>query len=308
MDFKGQHVLTTEQFDRKAVDQLIETAKSMEQFAKKGQRTDLMNGKILATLFFEPSTRTRFSFETAMIRLGGQVITNHDMLMTSSIKKGESLWDTGQVISRFADVIAMRHSKAGMVAELAKGSTVPVINAGDGPGDHPTQGLLDVYTIFREKGGLDGLKIGLIGDLKNSRVFHSEAKLFSQFKVKLILVSPPELAMPEEIIRLCQSRKIELMEAESVLDVISELDVISTNRIQEERFADRSTYERLKKSFIFDKKLLNEAKKEAILLNPLPRVDEIHPEIDVDPRCKYFEQVSYGVAVRMGLLKLVLGL
>lgn len=304
MNFRSIHILESAQFDRDGVMEVISTARDLEKHLKGDEQGSLMKGKILATLFFEPSTRTRFSFETAMIRLGGNVISNSDMQHSSSIVKGETLFDTAKIISQFADVIAMRHPRKGAVKEFSLGSSCPVINAGDGAGDHPTQGLLDLYTIFKEKGRIDGLTIGMVGDLKYSRVFHSQARLLSNFKVNLVLVSPKSLSMPEDILGHLKSVGIQYETNESVSDVISRLDVISTNRIQEERFSDKSEFERLRRSFIFDKKLVSGARKDAIIINPLPRVDEINPEIDEDPRCKYFEQVGNGVVVRMALLKL----
>lgn len=306
MHFAGQHVLCTEQFDRRSLIELFQEAEAMGAYVKSSHPDRPLEEKILATLFFEPSTRTRFSFETAMLRLGGSVISNSAMLTNSSIVKGETLSDTGQMVSRFADVIVMRHPKSGAVAELAKGSLVPVINAGDGAADHPTQGLLDLYTIHKEKGEIDGLKIGLIGDLKYSRVFHAQAKFLSNFEVTLYLISPAELKMPPEIVDFLKKRSIEIVESNSLKEVLGELDVISTSRIQEERFSDRNEFVRLRRAFVFNREVMRGAKKEAILLSPLPRVDEIDPEIDNDPRCKYFDQVSNGVAVRMALLDLLL--
>lgn len=307
MNFKGQHILSTEQFDRDRILKVFYEALKMEKSFNSKKNSILMKGKILATVFFEPSTRTRFSFETAMLRLGGSVISNSAMMQTSSITKGESLSDTAQILSRFADVIVMRHPRSNAVSEFALGSKVPVINAGDGSHDHPTQGLLDLHTIYKEKGKIDGLTIGLVGDLKYSRVFHSQARLLSNFKVKLCLVSPAELALQEEIVALLKTKRIPFEVKEDILKVIKNLDVISTNRIQEERFSDKKEFEKFRNKYVFNKEVLNRAKRDSILINPLPRVDELSPEIDDDPRCKHFEQVSNGVYVRMALLKLVFG-
>lgn len=308
MDFKNAHILSTKQFSREDIDKIMDIAKEMAPFAQKGEKTDLLKGKILATLFFEPSTRTRFSFETAMIRLGGNVITNWDMMKASSVAKKETLYDTAQVVSRFADVIVMRHPKAGSVAEFSEGSLVPVINAGDGPADHPTQALLDLYTILKAKNTVDGLKIGMVGDLKYSRVVHSQCDLFKHYKnVEFYLVSPDELKMPEEIVNSLKEKGFKVTETSDLESAVGEFDVLSNTRIQEERFTDQAQYERLKGSYCVDVELLKKAKDDMIVLAPLPRVDELCMGIDDDPRSKYFEQVTNGVMVRMALLCLVLG-
>ncbi|MFH1218625.1 MAG: aspartate carbamoyltransferase [Candidatus Peregrinibacteria bacterium] len=287
-----KHILTTKQFSKEELVALFEEAKIMESGGD-----DSMKGKIMATLFFEPSTRTRFSFETAMIRLGGGVISNADMVGTSSLKKMESLYDTGKVVSQMADVIVMRHPEAGSVAELSKGSDVPVINAGDGASEHPTQGLLDVYTIWKEKGGLDGLVVGMVGDLKYGRVPHSQYELLNKFDVKFIFVSPEELGMPSE----CNGDRVVDLES-----VIGEMDVIAMTRIQKERLDSEEVYKKYAGSYVLDGELMKKAKTDAIVMHPLPRVDEISREVDADPRAKYFEQVKNGVFVRMALLKNVL--
>lgn len=295
MDFQGQHILSTNQFDKDGLLALFEEAKKME-----SEGGDL-KGKLMATLFYEPSTRTRFSFEAAMNRLGGGVISNADMMTTSSHKKRETLEDTGKVVSKIVDVIVMRHPEKGSVAKLAAKSEVPVINAGDGASEHPTQGLLDLYTVWKEKGTLDGLIWGMIGDLKNSRVFHSQADLLRHFDVKFVLVSPEGLEMPTDYING------EFRESKDLASVIADMDVISTNRIQEERFANPDDAEKYKGAFVIDEVMMNGAKADAVLLNPLPRVDEITVKVDSDPRAKYFDQVENGVYVRMALLKKVLG-
>lgn len=295
MDYKGQHILSTKQFDKDGLLELFEEAKRMET-----EGGDL-SGKLMATLFYEPSTRTRFSFEVAMNRLGGMVISNADMMTTSSHKKRETLEDTGKVVSKMVDVIVMRHPEAGSVAKLASKSEVPVINAGDGSSEHPTQGLLDLYTVWKEKGTLDGLIWGMVGDLKNSRVFHSQADLLRHFDVKFVLVSPEGLEMPTDYING------EYRESKELAVVISEMDVISSNRIQEERFANPEEAEKYRGAFVIDEVMMRGAREDAILLNPLPRVDEIAVGVDDDPRAKYFDQVERGVYVRMALLKKVLG-
>lgn len=305
MEWKGQHILSTKQFDKQALLEILAEAKEMEKVIALGG-SDILSKKIMATIFFEPSTRTRFSFETAMHRLGGRVISNADMMGTSSVKKRETLKDTGKMVSQFADVVVMRHPQAGAVAELASFSDVPVMNAGDGPADHPTQGLLDLYTIWKNKGGFDGLTIGMVGDLKYGRVVHSEADLLKYFGVKMIFVTPKGLEMPRDIVEDLRAAGCDVTEVEDLEAVIGELDVISMTRIQEERFESVEEYKKYEGAYVLDREMLAKAKSDAIVLHPLPRVDEISTDIDDDPRSKYFEQVRNGVAIRMALLKKVL--
>ena len=284
---------------------LFEQADEMEKILEVGGE-DVLHGKIMATLFFEPSTRTRFSFESAMLRLGGRVISNADMANTSSLKKQETLEDTGRTVSQMADVIVMRHPDAGSVAKLASFCDVPVINGGDGPSDHPTQGLLDLYTIWKEKGSLDGLTVGMVGDLKFGRVVHSQCKLLKEFDVKFIFVSPKGLEVPAEIAEELADAGCEIELSENLEEIIEKMDVISMTRVQEERFEDKSDYEKYAGAYVLDESLMKKAKNDAIVIHPLPRVDEISPEVDEDPRAKYFEQPKNGVAVRMALLKKLL--
>lgn len=309
MNFTGQHILSAAQFDKKSIERVLEVSRDMEPFARKEKTSTMMEGKILATLFFEPSTRTRFSFEAAMLRLGGVVISNYMMMETSSIKKRETLYDTGRVVSAFADVIAMRHPCAGTVAELAKGSTVPVINAGDGPADHPTQGLLDLYTIWKQFGRLEGLTFGMIGDMKFSRVVHAECELLKHFgKSRFVFVAPEALRIPRELAEKLKAAGHAVEETEDLESVIGKFDVLSNTRIQEERFESKKEYEQFRGVYSITRSLMQRAKKEMIVIDPLPRVDDqLTVEVDDDARAKYFEQVTNGVAVRMALLALVLG-
>ncbi len=307
MDFKGQSIISTKQFDKDSLLELFELAKKMEEILDNGGRKDLLHGKILATLFFEPSTRTRFSFETAMLRLGGKVISNADMMSTSSLKKRETLEDTGKVLSQMADIIAMRHPEAGSVAKLASKSDVPVINGGDGSAEHPTQGLLDVYTIWKEFGKFDGLTIGVYGDLKYGRAPHSHCDLLSNFDTKFIFVSPEALKYPPEIVEEFKQGGHGVIETEDLKSVIGDMDVVSCTRVQEERFETKEEYEKYAGVYVLDKELAEKVKKDAIIIHPLPRVDEIAVEVDSDPRVKYFEQVRNGVAIRMALMLMVLG-
>jgi aspartate carbamoyltransferase len=312
MKFKGQHILSTKQFDKNSLLAFFGRMKKMEKVVVDGvvggKQSKLCEGKILATLFYEPSTRTRFSFETAMLRLGGRVISNFDMLKTSSVAKMESLRDTGKVVSQMVDVIAMRHPEVGSVEELAKGSDVPVINAGDGIGEHPTQALLDLYTIWKNKGDVSGLTVGMIGDLKNGRVPHSQCSLLKHFGCKFIFVSPVALKMPRDVVAELKACGCEIIEVEELAEVVGKMDVICMTRIQKERFSSEKEYERYAGRYILDGKMMKLAKKNAIVLHPLPRVDEISSDVDDDVRAKYFEQVKNGVAVRMALICEVLGI
>ena len=277
----------------------------MEKIIARGGSKDL-EGKIMATLFYEPSTRTRFSFEVAMQRLGGRVVSNADMMTTSSFTKMETLEDTGKVISQMVDVIVMRHPQPGSVARLASKSDVPVINAGDGPAAHPTQALLDLYTIWKKFEKIDGLKIGLLGDLKNSRVQHSQVWLLKNFKVRFVLSSPKGLEMPKEILKEMKEKGLEYEVVSTLDELIEVADVISVSRIQKERFSSEKEYKKYAGLFVLDARGMKNARGNAIVIHPLPRVDELAVDVDVDSRAKYFEQVENGVAVRMALLKKIL--
>jgi len=303
---KGDHILSTKQFNKESLIKLFNNAKEMEEILNSNKKSKILEGKILATLFFEPSTRTRFSFESAMYRLGGSVISNYTMNTSSSIKKRETLEDTGKVISQLADIIVARHPKSGSVQKIASKSDVPVINAGDGSTSHPSQGLLDLYTIWKKFKKLDGLTIGMIGDLKYGRVPHSECSLLKHFNINFIFVSPPELAMPNNIIKELEKKEQSIKIVNNFEEFINKMDVIACTRIQEERFNSKEEYEKYSGRYILDKKLLNKAKTESIIIHPLPRVDEIPNYVDNDKRAKYFEQIKNGLAIRMALLKAVL--
>jgi len=320
--FEMKNLLYSKDLTREEIEALMERAKGYLPVAGRGAsggaRTKVRDaeGKILATLFYEPSTRTRFSFESAMKRLGGDVISNSHMDYTSSAKKGETLYDTGRVISQMADVIAMRHPEKGSVAELALGAVVPVVNAGDGPGDHPTQGLLDLFTIQQELGRLDNFTIAMVGDLKNGRVPHAECELLRKLHegkddaggVRFVFVAPAALAMPREILAALEAAGHEIVETEDLDAVIGEVDVIADTRIQKERFESEEDYLKYKGVYVITPDVMAQAKEDAILLHPLPRVDEIEVAVDEDPRAKYFQQVENGVAMRMAILAELLGL
>ena len=269
---------------------------------------NVCNGKILATLFYEPSTRTRFSFEAAMLRLGGQVIGFSEP-GSSSVMKGESVPDTIRTVGSYVDIIAMRHPKEGAPKYASYYSPVPIINAGDGGHQHPTQTLTDLLTIKETKGQFSNLTIGLCGDLKFGRTVHSLIKAMSRYdNVKFVLISPKELQIPEYIkTEILKNKNLPFVEVERLEEVIDQLDILYMTRVQKERFFNEADYIRLKDSYILDKEKLKLAKKDLSILHPLPRVNEISYEVDDDPRACYFNQVKYGMFVRMALITKLLG-
>ncbi len=299
-------LVTTGDFSVNELNALIKTAKDISMHPKK--YANKCKGKKLATLFFEPSTRTRLSFEAAMLELGGSVISVSDA-GNSSAAKGESIADTAKIVSCYADIIAMRHFKEGAALVAAQNASVPVINAGDGAHAHPTQTLADLYTIYNKKGSISGLTIGLCGDLKNGRTVHSLIEAVSRYgNVNFVLISPNELALPEYIkIQASKCENITFTATESLDDVISTLDVLYMTRVQRERFTDLVEYERLKDSYILTVEKMNSAKDDMIVLHPLPRVNEISVEVDADKRACYFEQALGGKYMRMALILKLLG-
>jgi aspartate carbamoyltransferase len=303
---KGKDILHGNQFSRKEIDAIIKTAAQMEKELKGKGSLNLLRGSILVTLFFEPSTRTRLSFEAAMQRLGGGVISMGSV-ESSSVAKGETLTDTAQTVAQYADVIVIRHPRMGSAKEVADAVSIPVINAGDGAGQHPTQALLDLYTIRKELGTLKNLKIALVGDLKNGRTVHALVEVLSHFGVRFYFVSPDLLRMPEEVAVRMKEKGCEVIETDDLVMAASKSDLVYMTRIQKERFADLSEYEKVKGSYIIDREFLDRLKKKITILHPLPRVDEIHPEVDSYPGAAYFRQMRNGVFVRMALLAMVLG-
>jgi aspartate carbamoyltransferase catalytic subunit len=268
----------------------------------------LCEGKLLATLFYEPSTRTRFSFEAAMLRLGGSIIGFSEP-NSSSVAKGESISDTIRTVACYADIAVMRHPKEGSALVAASNSDIPVINAGDGGHQHPTQTLTDLLTIRSIKGNLSNLTIGCCGDLKFGRTVHSLIKALSRYENnKFVLISPQELKVPDYIIRLLEEKNVEFVQVEKMEDVIGELDILYMTRVQRERFFNEEDYVRLKDSYILDAEKMNMAKEDMIVLHPLPRVNEISYEVDDDKRAVYFKQAKYGMFVRMALIAKLLGL
>jgi len=275
----------------------------MEPLARAG--SDMLRGKIMATMFFEPSTRTRLSFESAMTRLGGTALGFSETKGTS-VEKGENLADTVRVVESYADVLVVRHPLEGAARMAAEFAEVPVINAGSGAEEHPTQALLDLYTMRKELGSIDGLNVGLVGDLRFGRTVHSLAYALSQYKVRLFLISPDILRMRREVLEEV-SKRIAVKEGLSMDEHLKELDVIYMTRVQKERFADLAEYEKVKGSFRLSADELAHARKNAIVMHPLPRVDEIGSDVDNTRHAKYFQQVWYGMVLRMSLLGLVLG-
>ena len=289
------------------IDELIDIANDIIKDRTRYQ--DVCRHKILATLFFEPSTRTRLSFESAMLSLGGSVL-GFSSASNTSASKGESVSDTISVVSSYCDIIAMRHPKEGAPLVATRRSKVPLINAGDGGHNHPTQTLTDLLTISREKGRLDNLTIGFCGDLKFGRTVHSLTKAMSRYKnIKFVFIAPPELKIPEYLKHdLLDAKNLDYKEAETIEEVIEDLDILYMTRVQKERFFNEQDYIRLKDTYILDLNKLEKSKSDLIVMHPLPRVNEIAIEVDDDPRAKYFDQVQNGRFMRMALILKMLGL
>ncbi|ASJ10496.1 aspartate carbamoyltransferase [Thermococcus sp. P6] len=305
MDWKGRDVISIRDFSKEDIEFVLKVAERLERELEEKGSLDYARGRILATLFFEPSTRTRLSFESAMHRLGGSVI-GFSSASSTSVKKGESLRDTVKTVEQYSDVIVIRHSMEGAARLAAEVADIPVINAGDGSNQHPTQTLLDLYTIKRAFGRIDGLRIGLLGDLKYGRTVHSLAEALAHYEVELYLISPELLRMPEHIVEELRER-VRVNETTDLEGVLPDLDVLYVTRIQRERFPDEEEYLKVKGSYRVDLSLLRKAKEGLRVMHPLPRVDEISPEVDGTEHALYFRQVFSGVPVRMALLGLTLG-
>ena len=301
MEKKKRNLIDIRDLSTKEIDELIKVANDI--IKHKEKYSHKCDGKILATLFFEPSTRTRLSFESAMLRLGGKIL-GFSEASSSSTAKGETLADTVCVVSGYADIIAMRHPKEGAPMVAAKKSMVPIINAGDGGHNHPTQTLTDLLTIKREKKRFDNLTIGLCGDLKFGRTIHSLIAAMSRYKnIKFVLISPDELKLPDYIItEVLEKNNISYVETNNMEEYMNELDVLYMTRVQKERFFNEEDYLRLKDYYILDEQKLVTAKKDLCILHPLPRVNEISTDVDDDKRAKYFEQAYNGVYIRMALI------
>ena len=303
---KGKDIINTAQFSPQELNLIMNTAANFEKQVKDGEVIRNMEGQVVATLFFEPSTRTRLSFETAANRLGARVITVANPA-SSSVAKGESLADTIRTVDGYADVIVMRHPMKGSAQIAADNAEHPFINAGDGAGQHPTQALLDIYTIRKEKGALGGHTVSFIGDLKNGRTVHSLGYFMALYRNKMFFVSPKALRMPEDITADLRSRGAEIEETEDLREALAVSDVVYVTRIQRERFEDPAEYEKLKGSYIINRALIDQAKKGITILHPLPRVDEISTDVDEYEGAAYFRQAHNGLYIRMALLVLVSG-
>jgi aspartate carbamoyltransferase len=278
----------------------------MEEMVRRVGSFDLLKGKILANLFYEPSTRTSSSFTAAMERLGGSVIPINEVRY-SSVSKGEVLQDTIRTLEAYVDVIVLRHPEMGSAALAAEYARKPIINAGDGIGEHPTQALLDLYTITEELGHVDGLTVTLLGDLKNGRTVHSLARLLCLYNVRLNFVSPEQLRIPAELAAEILEHGLPIMETNKLEEVLPQTDVLYVTRVQKERFEDLALYEQVKNAYVITPDTLKAAKDRMIVMHPLPRVGEISMDVDSDPRAAYFRQVEYGMYIRMALLAMVLG-
>ena len=300
-------ILSVNQFDRDSLAYVFARTDEMEAMSRNSGTCDLLKGYTLACVFYEPSTRTSSSFIAAMARLGGKVIPITEGIQYSSVSKGESLIDSILTLEQYCDVIVLRHPEIGSSAQAAKYAHVPIINAGDGAGEHPTQALLDLYTIQKELGTIDGLRISMVGDLRYGRTVHSLTKLLKNYNVSLRFVSPDTLRLPLDLMNDLIDSGVDVRESSKVQDVIKETDVLYVTRIQKERFSDLALYEEVKNCFEITTDLMGMAKDKMVVMHPLPRVGEIHYNVDKDPRAAYFRQVHNGMIIRMALLAAVLG-
>lgn len=299
--FKLKNIISIKDFEREDIEYLLDEASKLEDVAKSKEISEELKGKLLGLMFFEPSTRTKISFETAMKRLGGECI-GFENSGSSSVSKGESIADTAKMFEGYSDALVIRHELEGVSKFISDIVDVPVINAGDGAGQHPTQTLLDLYTIKKEIGEIDNLKIALIGDLKFGRTVHSLSNALGLFNnVKIYLVSPPELKMPQEVLHDINKTNIIWQEVDSIEKIIDDVDVLYVTRIQKERFGDINDYLKIKGAYIVNKKMLEG--KDLIVMHPLPRIDEIATDVDNTKYNKYFTQAANAVPVRMAILK-----
>lgn len=301
---KLHNLISIHDLTRDDIELILNTAAEMEDVAIKRSRD--LSDKIMACLFFEPSTRTRLSFESAMIRLGGRVLGFADVDTTSAGGKGETLADTIRTVERYADIIVMRHPLDGSARVAAEFSEIPIINAGSGAEEHPTQALLDLYSIKKMKGSIDGLSISLCGDLKYGRTVHSLGMALSKYNVSVKLAAPPSLRMKPAIIGFMDDAGIEVSQVDTVSDAVKDVDVVYMTRIQKERFPDNREYQAVAGKFNLTMSDVNRMRDDAIILHPLPRVDEISTKVDSTPQAKYFDQVYSGVVTRMAILWLIL--
>lgn len=303
-----QNIIYASQFNKNEVEKILACAEMMEESAKNGKVEQLLKDKIVACIFFEPSTRTRLSFETAALKLGAKVISAENASENSSAHKGETIEDTTKILCSYADIVVIRHPVAGTLERAAKVATKSLINAGDGAREHPTQGLLDLYTIKKEHRRLTNLNIGFGGDLLNSRTLKSLMPLLKLYEGnKFYFLSPEELELPREFIKELKDSGVAFEELRSLEEKLGELDVLYMTRIQKERFINVADYDKVKDLFVFKKEHLKKLKPNAIIMHPLPKINEIEIEVDADPRAAYFRQAQNGLYVRMALLCYVLG-
>ena len=307
VDLRGKDILEGAQFTRNDLDGVLHLTAEFRLMLEEGRVPSLASGRLMGSLFFEPSTRTRLSFETAMHRLGGSVVGFGSTEGTSA-SKGESLTDTIRTVDQYVDLIVIRHPDVGSAREAANVAASPIINGGDGAGQHPTQALLDLFTIQSERGGVDGCTIVLCGDLKHGRTVHAGVELYKHFRCRLVFVSPDELRMPAELTSRLKDQGLSVSETSSLEEALAEADVLYMTRIQRERFADRTEYDRLKDSYVLTRDMVDRVRPGVTVLHPLPRVHEIAVDVDSLPGAAYFRQVRNGVPVRMALIALVLGL
>jgi aspartate carbamoyltransferase catalytic subunit len=301
-----RHIVESQQFSRALLEELFMRADEMK--SQPHLFSGRLNGRLMAALFYEPSTRTRLSFEAAMLRLGGRTFGTDNAREFSSASKGETLEDTIRIVSGYADVIVLRHYEEGAAKRAAAASTVPVINAGDGKGQHPTQALLDLYTIRDEIGRIDGIRIAMVGDLANGRTVRSLTYLLSKFRdIGITFVAPLQVAMRDDIKAHLDEHHVPWSETQDLDAILPQVDVVYQTRIQKERFTDEAAYQAVKGVYRIDNKALALMRKDAIVMHPLPRVDEIAPEVDADPRAAYFRQARNGLFIRMALLERLLG-
>lgn len=305
--FYGQNILSVNQFNPHSLAYIFDVAEEMREMVQRVGGADLLKGNVLTCLFYEPSTRTSSSFIAAMERLGGGVIPITQGVQFSSVSKGESLPDTVRTLEQYSDVIVLRHPEEGSAKVAADYATAPVINAGDGTGEHPTQALLDLFTIQDELDRIDGLHIAMVGDLRYGRTVHSLTRLLAQYDVKLSFVSPEILRLPLVIMNDVRDAGLEVRETHSVADVIETVEVLYVTRVQKERFTDLSQYDAVKDYYTITPELMKRAKDDMVVMHPLPRVGEIEYTVDSDPRAAYFRQVQNGMYIRMALLAAVLG-
>jgi aspartate carbamoyltransferase catalytic subunit len=296
------HILGAKQFDRKHLEELFTLTREMEVVEASGG-SDRYKTKVMTTLFFEPSTRTRLSFESAMCRLGGKVIGTENAAQFSSAIKGETLEDTIQIVSGYSDVIVMRHTEIGAAEKAAAVASVPIINAGDGAGEHPTQALLDIYTIKKELGQVDGVKIAMIGDLTYGRTVHSLSYLLANFEeITIYYIAPENVLIPPYVKKFLEERGIHYVETSNMYEVLEQVDVLYQTRIQKERFPSLEEFEKARGKYVIDSSILSAMKPNAIILHPLPRAGEIAAEVDSDQRAAYFRQAQNGLYIRMALI------